>query len=143
MARRTRRTARVDELLKQEVARVLPDVKDPRVGFVTVVDVDVSPDLRHATVHVSVLGEEAEKEATLWALRGASGFIRSRVGQVVTLKFLPDLHFELDRSLEKAARLDALIQEMRSDTTPEDPGPDEPATPEDPAPPEDPSGDDE
>ena len=142
MARRTRRTARVDELLKQEVARILPDVKDPRVGFVTVVDVDVSPDLRHATVHVSVLGEEAEKEATLAALRGASGFIRSRVGQVVTLKFLPDLHFELDRSLEKAARLDALIQAMRSDTTPDEPRPDGPR-PDEPGPEEGAPGDDE
>lgn len=115
MPRRYRRTDRVDELLKEEVAAVLHEVKDPRVGFVTVMDVEVSPDLRHARVYVSVLGDEEEKTETMEALHGASGFVRARVGQAVTLKYLPQLHFVLDRTLEKAARIGELIDEMRAD----------------------------
>jgi ribosome-binding factor A len=72
-------------------------------------DVDVSPDLSHARVFVSVMGEEAEKTATVEALRRASGFIRARVGDDVTLKRMPELHFEIDRSLERAARIEELL----------------------------------
>lgn len=115
MPRRYSRIDRVDELLKEEIAGVLRDAKDPRVGFVTVMDVKTTPDLRHATVYVSVLGEEEKKQETMEALRQASGWVRVRVGEEITLKFLPELHFELDRTLERAARLDELIDEMRAD----------------------------
>ena len=86
MSRRTRRTERVDELLKQEIARVIRDLKDPRVGFATVMDVRTSPDLRHARVYVSVLGEESARRAAIEALEGARGFVRARIGEAVTLK---------------------------------------------------------
>jgi ribosome-binding factor A len=109
MARRTRRTVRVDQLLKQEIARVISDMKDPRIGFATVMDVRTSPDLRHARVFVSVLGAEDQKQVALDALGGARGFIRTRVGQEITLKYLPELHFELDRTLEQAARIEELL----------------------------------
>lgn len=112
---RYRRTDRVDELLKEEIAAILGEVRDPRVGFVTVMDVRTTPDLRHARVWVSVMGEEAEKEETLAALRRAAGFVRARVGEEITLKYLPAIEFELDRSLERAARIDHLIDEMRED----------------------------
>lgn len=112
MSHRTRRTIRVDELLKQEVARVIPDLKDPRIGFATVMDVRTSPDLRHARVYVSVLGDEAEKRAALAALGGARGYVRSRVGESITLKYLPELYFELDRTLEQAARLEQLLDDL-------------------------------
>lgn len=118
MPRRYSRIDRVDELLKEEIAGVLRDAKDPRVGFVTVMDVKTTPDLRHARVYVSVLGEEEEKQETMEVLRKASGWVRVRVGEEVTLKFLPELHFELDRTLERAARLDELIDEMRADVDP-------------------------
>lgn len=112
MPHRYRRTDRVDELLKQEIARIVrEEVKDPRVGFATVMDVASSRDLRHARVYISVMGEEEEKAATLAALRSASGFVRSRVGQSITLKYLPELHFELDRTLERAARIEAILDE--------------------------------
>jgi ribosome-binding factor A len=112
MSRRTRRTIRVDQLLKQEIARIIGDLKDPRIGFATVMDVRTSPDLRHARVFVSVLGGEDEKQVALDALSGARGFIRSRVGQEITLKYLPELHFELDRTLEQAARIEELLEDL-------------------------------
>ncbi|HET6618041.1 MAG TPA: 30S ribosome-binding factor RbfA [Gemmatimonadota bacterium] len=109
MSHRTRRTQRVDELLKQEIARVIRDLKDPRIGFATVMDVRTSPDLRHARVYVSILGSEDEKQVALAALKGARGYVRVRVGEEITLKYLPELHFELDRTLEQAARIDEII----------------------------------
>lgn len=115
MSRRTRRTIRVDQLLKQEIARIIGDLKDPRIGFATVMDVRTSPDLRHARVFVSVLGSQDEKQVALDALTGARGFIRSRVGQEVTLKYLPELHFELDRTLEQAARIEELLEDLSAE----------------------------
>jgi ribosome-binding factor A len=106
---RTRRTIRVDELLKQELAGIIRDMKDPRVGFTTVMDVRTSPDLRHARVYVSVLGDEEDKQATVAVLHRARGYLRARLGRDVTLKYLPELHFEIDRTLEQAARIDALL----------------------------------
>ncbi|MDX1622465.1 MAG: 30S ribosome-binding factor RbfA [Gemmatimonadota bacterium] len=129
MARRHRRMDRVDELLKEEIAGILRDMKDPRVGFLTVMDVETSPDLRHARVYVSVLGEEEEKQEAMEALRRARGWVRARVGEEVTLKFLPEIHFELDRTLERAARIEELIDEMRSDV--KGAGSGEPPQPED------------
>ncbi|MGH7567256.1 MAG: 30S ribosome-binding factor RbfA [Gemmatimonadota bacterium] len=112
MSRRTRRTVRVDELLKQEIARLLLDLKDPRVGFTTVMDVRTSPDLRHARVYVSVLGDEDEKQATLAVLQGARGYVRARLGEELTLKYLPEIQFELDRTLEQAARIEELLEDL-------------------------------
>src|SRR5688500_17899678 len=110
MVHRYRRTDRVEELLKEEIARVVRlEVKDPRVGFITIMHVDVSPDLRHAKVFVSVMGVEEEKQATVEALQRASGFIRGRMGREITLKRLPELHFEVDRTLERAARIEELL----------------------------------
>jgi len=112
---RTRRTIRVDELLKQELAGLIRDMKDPRVGFTTVMDVRTSPDLRHARVYVSVLGDEEDKQETVAVLQKARGYLRARLGRDITLKYLPELHFELDRTLEQAARIDALLDELDPD----------------------------
>jgi ribosome-binding factor A len=112
---RTRRTIRVDELLKQELAGLIRDMKDPRVGFTTVMDVRTSPDLRHARVYVSVLGDEEDKQETVAVLQRARGYLRARLGRDITLKYLPELHFELDRTLEQAARIDALLDELDPD----------------------------
>jgi ribosome-binding factor A len=122
MSHRTRRTERVDELLKQEIARVILELKDPRIGFATVMDVRTSPDLRHARVYVSVLGEESEKQDTIAALGRARGFVRARVGEEVSLKYLPELHFELDRTLERAARIEELLEELPPEPEEDDPG---------------------
>jgi tRNA pseudouridine55 synthase len=104
------RKRRVDELLKQEIAAVLStELKDPRMGFATVMAVKSAPDLRTARVYVSVLGNEEEKQAALAVLCGAAGFVRARVGSAVTLKYVPELRFEIDRTLEVAARIETIL----------------------------------
>lgn len=116
MSPSNRRMNRVDELLKEEIARVIrKDVADPRVGFATIMDVKTSPDLRHAQVFVSILGDEDQKTEGIEALRRASGYVRSLIGDVVRLRYLPELRFELDRTMERAARIDALIEEVREE----------------------------
>ncbi len=119
MSHRYRRLDRVDELIKREIARLIGEAKDPRVGFATVMDVETTPDLRHARIFVSVLGDEAEKQATLAALDGARGWFRTRLGRVLTLKYLPDIRFELDRTLERAARISAILHEIHEDDEPD------------------------
>lgn len=110
------RKRRVDELLKQEIAAVLStELKDPRIGFATVMAVKSAPDLRTARVYISVLGSEEEKQATLAVLHGAAGFVRTRVGNAVTLKYVPELRFELDRTLEEAARIETILGSLHPD----------------------------
>ena len=125
MAPRNRRLRRIDELLRQEIARLISEeVRDPRVGFTTVMDARVSPGLRHARVYVSVLGDDAEKEAAVEALRRARGFLRGRLGSIVEMRYLPELEFELDRSLERVSRIEEILERVRppSDTEDEPPG---------------------
>jgi ribosome-binding factor A len=106
------RMRRVDEAMRQVLGDALAqELKDPRVGFVTVTDVKTSPDLRHARVYVSVLGDEPAREATLEGLRSAHGFLQGRVAGELRLKHTPELRFELDDTAERAARLEAIIDE--------------------------------
>ena len=106
------RMRRVDEAMRQVLSDAMSqDVKDPRVGFVTVTDVKTSPDLRHARVYVSVLGSEAEQDATLAGLQSAHGFLQGRVAAELRLKRTPELQFELDHTAERAARLEALLDQ--------------------------------
>jgi ribosome-binding factor A len=110
----SRRPEQVAETLRQVVADALArEVRDPRVGFVTVTEVRVTSDLSHATVLVSVPGDEAARSRALDGLRSAAGFLRSRAARVLTTRTVPELHFELDRGLEHAARIDALLDEIR------------------------------
>jgi ribosome-binding factor A len=105
------RMRRVDEAMRQVLGDALAqELKDPRVGFVTVTDVKTSPDLRHARVYVSVLGDEPAREATLAGLRSAHGFLQGRVAGELRLKRTPELRFELDETAERAARLERLIE---------------------------------
>jgi ribosome-binding factor A len=105
------RMRRVDTAVRQVVGDVVAqDLKDPRVGFVTVTDVKTSPDLRHARVYVSVLGEPAEQEASLEGLRSAHGFLQRSVARELRLKHTPELEFVLDHTAERAFRLEALLQ---------------------------------
>ena len=118
MAHPYRRSVRVDALLREEIARVVGEMKDPRVGFVTVMAVDTSPDLRHARVFVSILGDDETRQTAIDALKHAAGFVRSKVGAVVELRYLPELRFELDQTLKKAARIEALLSESRDVPSP-------------------------
>lgn len=104
---------RVDEAIRQVIGEALAsDLKDPRVGFVTVTDVKTSSDLRHARVYVSVFGAEQAREDTLAGLRHAHGFLQSRIAGELRLKRTPTLEFAYDDTSERAMRLDALIDEV-------------------------------
>jgi ribosome-binding factor A len=103
---------RVDTAMRQVLGEAISqELKDPRVGFVTVTDVKTSPDLRHARVYVSVLGDPAARAATIDGLRSAHGFLQGRVAGELHLKRTPELRFELDETAERAARLERLIEE--------------------------------
>ena len=106
------RMRRVDAALRQVIGdAVTHDLKDPRVGFVTVTDVDTSPDLRHARVHVSVLGTPEEQEASLDGLRSAHGMLQRRIARELRLKNTPELDFVLDHTAENAFRLEQILRE--------------------------------
>jgi ribosome-binding factor A len=113
------RMRRVDEAVRQVIGdAVAAELKDPRVGFVTVTDVKTSADLRHARVYVSVLGEAGrpsepeQREATLEGLRSAHGFLQARVASELRLKRTPALEFHYDDTTDRALRVDALIDEI-------------------------------
>jgi ribosome-binding factor A len=112
----TGRMRRVDEAIRQVLGdAVAGDLKDPRVGFVTVTDVRTSPDLRQARVYVSVLGanggasDEAEREATLDGLRSGHGFLQARIARELHLKRTPTLEFIYDDTTDRALRVEELI----------------------------------
>jgi ribosome-binding factor A len=89
------------------------EVRDPRVGFVTLTGVLVTNDLSHARIMVSVPGEEGDKTRALEGLQSAAGFLRSRAARTLTTRSVPELHFELDRGLEHAARISELLNDIR------------------------------
>jgi ribosome-binding factor A len=111
---------RVNEALREVLSDHLSELKDPRIGFVTVTGVDTSPDLRHATVFVSVLGSEHKRDATLKGLSSSRGILQRRVNQELRLKRTPQLVFEYDPTVERGVRLSKLIDEL----TPDDERPD-------------------
>jgi ribosome-binding factor A len=104
------------ETLRQVITESLArEIRDPRVGFVTVTGVLVSGDLSHARVLVSVVGEDGEKTRALEGLQSAAGFLRSRAARALTTRSVPELHFELDRGLEHAARINELLNTIRKE----------------------------
>jgi ribosome-binding factor A len=105
------RMRRVDEGVRQVLSDALIEVKDPRVGFVTVTSVATSTDLRHATVYVSVLGDEGVRRRTLEGLRSAHGFLQRRVAEELRLKHTPTLDFSYDDSVDRGMRINALLDE--------------------------------
>jgi ribosome-binding factor A len=116
----SQRTERVDELLRQEIGSIVArDVADPRLGFATITSVETTPDLRHAKVWVSVIGQPEEREATLSALRRATPFVRHELGSRLRIKRIPDLHIHLDDTAERGTRVLRLLSELESGTTPE------------------------
>lgn len=114
-----RRPERLAALIQQTIATALmTELKDPRVGFVTVTGVKVSPDGTHATVRVSVMGSDEDKARALEGLDSARGFLRGHLARNLDLRSAPELHIELDRTLEKAQRIDRLLSEIRRDESP-------------------------
>jgi ribosome-binding factor A len=114
MRTRSHRPERVGELIRETVAEFLTtNVRDPRIGFVTVTGVQVSADLGHATVQVSVMGSEDEKARSLEGLASAARFLRGRVASVLRLRTSPELHFQLDRGLEHAQRIAQVLKDLK------------------------------
>jgi ribosome-binding factor A len=109
----SQRIDRVDELLRQEIGRILAkDVGDPHIGFATVTDVETTPDLRHARVWVSVIGGAPERAETLAALERAMGYVRHELGVRLRIKRIPALHVTLDDSAERGTRVLRIIEEL-------------------------------
>ncbi len=106
---------RVNEALREVLSESVGDLKDPRIGFVTVTGVEASPDLRHATVYVSVLGSERKRAATLQGLESSRGLLQGRVNRELRLKRTPQLAFEYDPTVERGVRLSKLIDELSPD----------------------------
>ncbi len=110
-----KRLDRVNQLIKEEVSTLLQrELKDPRLGFVTVTDVETSPDLRTAKVFVSVLGGEEQWRGSLAALVSARGFIRNWLRQHLDLRVTPALEFRADHSMEHAARIQELLKQLHA-----------------------------
>src|SRR5437879_1377361 len=106
------RMRRVNESVRQVLAEALLELKDPRIGLVTVTGVQASPDLRHATVYVSVLGSEKKRAASLRGLEAAHGVLQARLGRELRMKRTPQLAFEYDPSVERGVRMTQLIDEL-------------------------------
>jgi len=114
MRAKSHRPERVGELIRETIAEFLTtNVRDPRIGFVTVTGVQVSADLGHATVHVSVMGSEEEKDRSLEGLASAARFLRGRLARDLKMRTSPEIHFRLDRGIEHAQRIDQVLKELK------------------------------
>jgi ribosome-binding factor A len=120
------RIARLRELFKQETSAILQrQMKDPRIGFVSVTDVELSGDLRQAKIFVSVLGDAEAKVRTMEGLESAQGFIRTELAHRIRLRHIPQVLFRLDESIERGARVERLLREVskgKGVETPHEPG---------------------
>ncbi|MGD8866655.1 MAG: 30S ribosome-binding factor RbfA [Gemmatimonadales bacterium] len=113
MAREYTRTQRVAQLLKEEISRLLQrEVKDARIGLVTVTDVRVTRDLKYADVYVYLSGDEERRAKALEGLTSAAGFMRTRLGRELTIRRMPELRFVLDRTQDHATRIHELLSEL-------------------------------
>jgi ribosome-binding factor A len=114
----TERTVRLDELLLQEISRIIArEIHDPRIGFVTVTKVDVTPDLRHARVWVSMIGQADERATAFRALGRAMPFVRHELGEL-RLKRVPELHLLLDDSVERGTRVMQILDDLEAGREP-------------------------
>jgi ribosome-binding factor A len=115
-----KRLERVNQLMKEEISLLLQrQLKDPRLGFVTVTEVDVTPDLKHAKVYVSVLGSEEQWTSSFKALDSAKGFVWNWLRRNLDLRATPEIDFRPDRSMEHAAHIQTLLAELHAkDDTP-------------------------
>lgn len=110
----TTRQAKVQQLIKHEVSDIIiREFKDPRKGFITITDVEVSGDMRHARVFVSVLGDEDDKKRNLKILNNAAHFIRGSLSKRIEMKAIPDLEFKLDTSADQGIRIMELLEQVK------------------------------
>lgn len=112
------RMPRVDELLREEIGTLVSSsMSDPRLGFVTIISVETTPDLRHAKVFVSLIGSEEQQAASLAALRSAVPFLRTRISKGLRIKRVPALHFAIDESGLRGARIQQLLGSLADGET--------------------------
>lgn len=108
------RSRRLAELIKEEISDILlREVKDPRIGFVSVTDVEVSGDLRHANVYISVYGGDEEREKSMEGLEKANGYIRKLLGERITVYHTPEILFRYDKSLEYGAHISSILEKVK------------------------------
>lgn len=117
----SRRTLKAAEAIREVVASaILTEIRDPRVKDVTVIGVEVTPDMREAVVSVSVMGEEAQKQLTLHGLQNSAGFLQSKIARRIDTRYTPKLRFELNRGMENAMVVGELLGKIRREKDPED-----------------------
>jgi len=108
------RPERLAEAIKKEVSELLrEELKDPRIGFVTITSVEVSKDLRCANIYASVLGDSKDQKATIEALQKAQGFVRGELGRRIRLRYTPEITFKLDQSISRGSKLISLMKEVK------------------------------
>lgn len=113
---KTKRIEQVAEQIQHILGSVIQtEIKDPRLGFVTIMSVNISPDLYHANINVSILGEEAVRVESLATLERARGFLRRQLGQELQLRSVPELHFHLDTTLDTREHMDTLFRQVEAD----------------------------
>jgi ribosome-binding factor A len=110
------RTEKVQEFIKQELSKIiLTELKDPRIGFITVTRVDVTGDLRSAKAYISLMGSDEQKAASWQALQKAVGYLRAEIGKRIRLRFTPELSLHLDETLEYSARIQELLTKIKQE----------------------------
>ncbi len=117
----SRRRQQVGDLIRDEVSEILSyEMKDPRLGMVSITRAEMSPDLRYATLHTSVYGTEEEQEATLQALSGASGYIRRLLAPRLRIRHIPTIRFRLDHSMEHADQITRMLNDIQPGDEPDE-----------------------
>lgn len=110
------RQEKLCQLLKEEISDILRrEIKDPRLGFFTIIDAEITPDLRHAKIFVSIMGTEEERKQSMEVLKHAQHFVRLEFGKRVRMKVLPDIQFKPDESVNRGVRMQELLEEIRRD----------------------------
>ena len=112
----SQRNERVQEALRQEISRILQnEIKDPRIGFLTVTKVDLTKDLRYARVYFSVLGEDKDKALAIKGLNSAKGYLKGLLSEKIKLRFMPELEFKIDESLEHTKHVYDILDQLKKE----------------------------
>ncbi len=115
------RKERIQDFIRQEVSDIIQkEIKDPGLGFITIIDVKMTEDLKYAKIYYSVFGTDEEREKTVQALRRARGYIKHLLGKRISLRYMPDISFLLDTEEERARRVDELIEKVKKEDVHED-----------------------
>ena len=114
----SQRPERVQEALRQEISRIVQnEIKDPRLGFTTITGVELTKDLRYAKIYFSVLGEEKEKRLALKGLNSAKGYIKGLISDRIKLRFMPQIEFKIDETLEHTKKIYDLLDKLKKEKT--------------------------